>query len=510
MKPSILLSALLVITAPIVSAFPAGSVNKTKANETNENSEQTEANDFINFTNDDTLHGKFLGFTTSGKIIWKNPSAEENIAFTPEQVRKVVLNKGRLVKPFTHTSFLTLTNQDTIPGAIVELNGKTITLRTDYAGDLEIPREVIRSIDFQPLGDKIHYRGPFTEDDWETFPYNYTTTKPKSESKEKPAWELINFALKNTGLSGVIMHKEDFTNKARYTFKLTHRNSVMPSFVLSADMKQPEVKKERDANDDEKANIKIVSNRASKITEVVGTSLIFRLTSYSSSLNFYGFDDEGVSFTQSIPNSLQNVRANRTRQDNVVFDIRMDKESDTVILYADQLMVGQWDISSFTKKLTGNKIGFVNLYSSGSNASMISDIVVSSWNGVVDPAKSMENSDRDTILLSNGTDRYSGKALNLVQNKLQLKGPYADLEIPTDQIQSLYFAEKDRRDLPAKAESEVSLRFHGSGRLTGSLAKGPHGKIILDSGVLGKLTILSEFISSYEFEDMDYSYEITK
>jgi len=505
MKSSTLLISLLALSSPIVRALPAETKEEVKPTEA---TKQSEVNDFINFVNNDTLHGKFLGFTTSGKIIWKNPAAEKNIAFTADQVRKVVLNKGRLVKPFTHTSFLTLTNQDTIPGEIVALDAKSITLKTDYAGELKIPREAISSIDFLPLGDKIHYRGPFSKEDWNALPYSYNSTTTEPDPKKKPAWELINFALKNSGESGVIMNKQDFTDKARYTFKLNYRSSVMPSFIISADMKQPELKKADEAKEAEKP--RVISNRTARITEVIGTGLIFKLSNYSNTLTYYGFDEEGNSFAQSIPNMIPNNRANRIKQDSILFDVRMDKQADTLLLYADKSMIGQWDISAYSNKLKGNKFGFANMYSSNANASMISDIVISSWNGVIDPAASMENADRDTILLSNGTDRYSGKALKLVDNKLQLKGPYAELEIPTDQIQSLYFAKKDREEVAGKAESEVSLRFHGTGRLTGTLAKGPDGKIILDSGVLGKLTIQSEYVSAYEFEDMDYAYEILK
>lgn len=514
MKFPPLLITLLAITSSVARALPA-ETNKDEAQKKENLKTEDKQVDFINFINDDTLHGSFLGFTTSGKIIWKNPAAEKNIAFTPDQVRMVVLNNGKLVKPFSHSSYITLTNQDTIPGNITDLNNKTLTIRTDYAGELIIPREIIKSVDFLPLGNKIHYRGPFSIDDWQTYPYSSSATTQKDDEDSEPAWSIKNFALKNDGQAGVMMHNDDFPGKNRYTFKVTYRNSAMPSFVINADMKQPEPKEQENKPDakikaEAQPKIKIVSNRGAKITETVGTCLIFRLSSYSSSLSFYGFDDKGNSFVQSIPNTIPSVRSNKSKPDGVDFDVRVNKETNTVLLYADDSMIGQWDISAYTDQLKGNKMGFVNLYSSSANASRVSNIVVSAWNGIVDAANTMENDDRDTILLTNGTDRYSGQALKLSEDKLQLKGPYAELEIPTDQIQSLYFAKKERRELPMKGESEISLRFHGSGRITGSMSKGPDGKIILNSEVLGKLTILPEYVSSYEFEDLDYAYEIHK
>ena len=155
-------------------------------------------------------------------------------------------------------------------------------------------------------------------------------------------------------------------------------------------------------------------------------------------------------------------------------------------------------------------MGFANLYTSNSNSYIVNDIVVSSWNGVTDPAASMEHSERDIVLLTNGTDRYSGDAIKLIENKLLLKGPYAELFIPTDQIQSLALLKKDQKELPTRTEDDVTIRFHGSGRITGTLSKGPEGRIIVDTKALGKLTIDLSYVSSYEFEDMDYAFEIIK
>ena len=152
----------------------------------------------FNFENDDTLHGNFLGLTTSGKIIWKNEASEKNLAFSKEGVRKIVINHGKLTKPFSHTSYVTLKNQDMIPGKVLSLNETQLTLETDYAGKITIPREAIIDIQFSPLGNQIIYRGPFTEEeDWEVkFPINRVNNNlsPEEQKKQMP-WKFKHFAI---------------------------------------------------------------------------------------------------------------------------------------------------------------------------------------------------------------------------------------------------------------------------------------------------------------------------
>jgi len=124
-------------------------------------------------------HTAFLGFTTSGKIIWKNDFAENNIAFDKSEARKVVLNKGELTTPFTHTSFVKLKNDDVIPGKIISMNNDELTIETDFSGTLEIPVKLITHLEINPHGNQIIYRGPYAEETkWEIkYPDQYNPNK---------------------------------------------------------------------------------------------------------------------------------------------------------------------------------------------------------------------------------------------------------------------------------------------------------------------------------------------
>ncbi|MFT5905840.1 MAG: hypothetical protein ACI9E1_001444, partial [Cryomorphaceae bacterium] len=364
-----------------------------------------DSHDFINFENDDTLHGKFIGFTTSGKIIWKNDSAEKNIAFATQDVRKVVLNNGLRTKPFTHTSYVTLKNLDTIPGKVISLTKDQLTLETDFGGEITIPKEKIFDIKINPIGDKIIYRGPFSEDEsWEVkFPANraYKDLTEKEKEEQKP-WKLQNFSLNHQGEPSSILLKAEFPDKYRITFNSYSSHTYPPSLTIMADLKIPEY----DEDDKE-----LKQNRArynSSMGNYLGTSLVIRLRPSSSSMTQNGFKKNGSLFQTSISNLVSRTSSTAVKS-KTFYDLRVDKKSGIIMFYADKRMIGKWQIDSLAEQFQGSHFGFSMQYNSKTTKSVVSDIVVSSWNGVQDSALSLENETRDIVMLNNGTDRYSGK-----------------------------------------------------------------------------------------------------
>ena len=464
-------------------------------------------NDLINFENDDTLHGKFLGFTTSGKIIWKNDSAEKNIAFETKEVRKIVMNNGQKTKPFSHISYVTLKNLDTIPGKVVSLTKDTLTLETDFGGKISIAKSNIFDINLNPLGDKIIYRGPYSEDEvWELkYPINRPVKDDLTdkEKEEQKPWKLKNFSLTHQGEPSSILMKPELPEKFRIIFNSYSSQSYFPKLVIMADLKIPEY------DEDDKV---IKQNRTrynSSLANQLGTSLVIRLHPSSSSLIQYGFKEDGSLYQTTVPNMVGGISIS-SKQSKTLYDIRVDKKSGLIMLYANKRNVGQWQIESLADKHLGSHFGFNMQYSNANAKSVISDIVVSSWNGVRDSAISLENETRDIVMLNNGTDRYSGKVTAITDSTIDLKSTYAELSIPQDQVSSINFSRKRSDEPESRDKKDVTVRFYGTGRITGLLSKSDDGSIFIESSILGKIKVKSEFISSFEFVNMDYAYETFK
>ncbi len=469
--------------------------------------------DHINFENSDTLHGTFKGITSSGKIIWLNSNAENNIAFLTKNVRKIVINDGKLTHPFTHTSYVTLTNNDTIPGDITAINSKTVTLKTDYAGVINIAKNKIKSINFTPHGYNIFYRGPFSAEGWKVndfdvngyraddpFDSSPQKTKPKKDKKKTQSWEFNSFSWINKSFPGSIIYQKDLPEVYRFTYS-SYSSSSHPYIVLCADGIPPKLKPKKDDK-------QVYRNTSDLLTSKLGRCLIIRPNITSANLTFFDYSDTGKAKTTNIENTLTHSGSYRTSiSGKINFDLRVDRPNNTILFYSGDNLVAKWDISTISDKLKGNKFGFATIYRQR-KASTVTDFVVSSWNGIVDPAITLENDDRDITLLNNGTDRFSGNVLKTQNGKLEIKGPYADLAIPLDQISTIHFAKKHLVKLPERAANDVTVRFYGTGRLTGTLSRAKDGGLILDSVALGKLPLKQEFITSIEFVDMEYAYEL--
>ena len=463
-----------------------------------------EESDLINFENDDTLHGKFIGFTSSGKIIWKHASAEKNIAFQPSDVRKVIMNKGQRTKPFTHTSYVTLKNLDTIPGNIVSLTENQLAIETDYSGEINISKDQILDINLNPLGDKVIYRGPYSKaEDWKLKYFktrNNELEEKKGKEKTEDPWKLQNFSLKHKGVTSAIIKDIEFPAQYRLTFNSYSSQSYYPSVILIADQKVP-------AYDEENKEVqKNRNNYKSSPGNHLGSSIIIRLHPVNPNLTHYGFNADGSLFQNNIT-SLIRASSSRTSQNNFNYDIRVDKETGLIMLYANKNMIGHWQIES-KEVFDGNTFGFYMQYSSAHAHSSISDISVTSWNGIKDSAMSLENETRDIVMLNNGTDRYSGNISKITSSTVDLKTEYAELEIPQTEISSIYLARgKSKENTHTRDTDDVTVHFYGTGRITGTLSKAQGDSVFLESDILGKIKVKSEYISSFEFTSMEYAYE---
>jgi len=185
---------------------------------------------------------------------------------------------------------------------------------------------------------------------------------------------------------------------------------------------------------------------------------------------------------------VTNLRTSRSRyqfdnNDEAEFDIRFDREKNSIVLYADQEYVAQWnDIDGFIGK--GNTIGFM---ANKPCELRLSDIRVTAWNGMKDSALSMEHDDRDIVLLTNGTDRFSGQITDISSDTLTLETSYASMELPLSDVSDIRFRQSGIAD-PEQIEwpSDTSLLyFYPSGRLSLTPIKSDTKTLTASSPLLG-------------------------
>ncbi|MDG1672152.1 MAG: hypothetical protein P8H96_14890, partial [Akkermansiaceae bacterium] len=233
-----------------------------------------------------------------------------------------------------------------------------------------------------------------------------------------------------------------------------------------------------------------------------GSSYVLNLSSYSS-LYRCEFDDNGKAQIARLDGPRVSQSLSETGTATV--DLRFDRKKRFFILYINGNYAAQWtDPQAFEGK--GRSMGFS---SSGNCKVRLSNIYVTSWNGLRDTALSMEHEERDVALLTNGTDRFSGSLTKIDQDTAHLKTAYAEMTIPVSDISSLELKKSTMGDVDHEKflwedDSPSILLFKPLGRLS-LTPKGSSDKILEGhSPFLGNLKVNLDSATLLRFNDESF------
>ncbi|MBK1853752.1 hypothetical protein JO972_02175 [Verrucomicrobiaceae bacterium 5K15] len=452
------------------------------------------APDLLRFSNNDTLHGEFLSFGQSETLIWKNPEAAEPIHFSTTKLQRVVLNRGKAHKAIGQKSSVTLTNGDVIPGTIVTADEKTVTVKTDHLGGLELPREAIAKISPTPFGGKLVYYGPLNEEGWKTVP-NYRYIDPaveKEREKEKKAdeeppadWKLIGTSWYSGVSQNNYLCREDIMpDTCRVSFNLAWRGTLYTTIALHADFNPPMY------------NTRVTSQ--TEMAATIGHGYLLSLSSHSASLYACTFDKDGKPQNSRLEGSQASLGLSTESEANI--ELRLDRNKKNIMLFLNGAFKAKWSLGEEYAG-TGSHLGFRNRYS-GKSEIRVSDVVVSHWNGLKDSARSMQSEKRDIILLNNGIDRFSGQFESIRDGKVSFQGAYDnEMLIPMDEVGEIHLAStkvKPETELDPKA---VNFYIYPYGRISGVPSQGEQGKTKLLTKLLGEINLDAHYINLIDFSN---------
>ena len=465
--------------------------------------------DMLRFQNGDSLHGTFMGLR-EGILRWKHPEAREHIDLKADKLRRVTFQGGRSRKTLRSPSYVRLKDGDRIPGTLKSLDDQTLVMDTEFAGTVTIPREFITEISPRPHGGLIHYMGPFHAEEWIVV----EPPEPKEEPKEEPEqgtakegkdedepaerpWVFSGGAYYSNGQLPIAVDTKS-SDLARIRFTLAWRNRLNAAIAFHATLQRPEKAEPEDAenNEAEKNQGARPVNRpgtgSSGFAYTYGHSYV--LTIYSNYAQIYrcDFNDEGEADMDRLSNSSANLRLDETGE--AEFELRCDRISGTIALFANGRFVSQWE----DRRGYVGSGPFLAFASQNAQARLrVSDVVVTAWNGMIDSAQSMEAEDRDVVLLTNGTDRFSGRVESLSDGQFKIAGTYAEMTVPQREIEEIRFAKDGQtgEDEDAASRQSVRLLLHPYGRLTirpqeanGERLRGHHpalGELTLDLNYAG-------------------------
>jgi len=509
--------------------------------------------DLLRFSNDDQLHGRFEGFEDK-TITWQRKDVPKPIAIDSSSVRQIVLHGGRPARGIDTTSYARLTGGDRIPGAIVSLDDKTLTIDTPYAGQLSIPRNHVDVLAPTPFGGLVRYAGPFTPDGWRIVekpkependakenadaknkdpkeaPAKAEDKEPADKPDEKqpakseepaypPAWTFARTAWYSAPSSKALRARMQLQNQmarganpgadgdtstpaplvldnilgdaASLRFHLAWRNQIGLYVAFQADFAGPPESEEDDA-----PKAKAFSYASRSLPYHFGNSYALALTNNYGMLYGCGFDEKDGPFTRRMQSSSSSIRIGQSGE--VDIELRFDRRNGRILLFIDREFTMQWDEDPDDWVAKGSGIGF--LVTNPDCQVRISDILVTDWSGKIDSARSMEDQDRDVVLLTNGTDRFSGKIESIQENLVSIKGSYATMRVPLDQVAEIHFARKSLADAPEPAPERIVLHLHPLGRLSGKPVKASADSISISSPDFGDAEVQLDFVNLLDFQ----------
>ena len=454
--------------------------------------------DLLRFINGDTLHGTFSGFGEKNTLLWKTPESPDTIHFSTKQCHRITLAHGNGHLPPNTESSITLTNGDVIPGKIREVTQKSATLETSHLGTIQIPFDAITTISPNPYNGKIYNHGPHNQEGWnvisETPPKKESDDKEKKKAATAPStgWKFIAGAwYLGTEKNNYLVRKDALPDQCRLSVNLEWRGNLSLNIALHADL-TPAKRKKTDTP----------SYSPNNIASTLGHAYFIALTSHSASLYSSSFDKDGKPITNVVA-SENRAGLNLSNQSQANIEIRMDRAKKQILLYLNGAFKTKWLIDGdYLAK--GSALTFSRQYYRTRTELRITDILISSWNGLRDSALSMQSSQRDVILLTSGLDRFSGKFNGIHDGTVSFLGKFNNrLNIPQEEVTEIHLASPHSKRSPDQEDpdNDTSVHFytHPIGRISGTPKLGKNGKTYLSTTLLGDIPLDTRYMNLIDF-----------
>ena len=468
--------------------------------------------DLLRFTNDDQLRGSFRGIQEGLQVLWKNEDLAEPAAFKTSRIRHIVLRGGRPLKLPGTLSHADLVNGDKVPGIITALDEESVTLETGYAGKLRIPRDQVSMLAPNPLGGRVAYYGPFAEDDWkmihgefpEGMPAEDADTGGKGNEEAPGRWAFTGSAWywNHKGGGTALIRESGMPERSVLRFDLAWKSRLNLSIALHADFARPKP----DANEDQKReNRGGIHMNSSSMPQLFGNSYVLQLYSNYVTLLRTSVDADGKSTIERPRINGGAARLGETGRSRI--ELRSNRRTGEITLFVNDEFTAQWNgldmatdeaVDGAGKAGGGSGFGFVA--QGGDSPVRISDIIMSEWNGMPDSARSLQMDEQDVVLMTNGTDRYSGKVGGLdEQGGILFEGRHGRFRFPLEDVSEIRFAKQGLAAASEPPADNVVLRLAPIGAISGQPVPGEGPSLGIISPIMGRMDLSLEPAVMIEF-----------
>jgi hypothetical protein len=465
----------------------------------------TESPDLLRFTNGDQLHGTFQGIKDGSQVIWQRDDLGAPVEFKPAQLRHVVLRGGKPAKALTSFSNLATVNGDSIPGTITDIDAETITVETLYAGSIRIPREQVAMLAPNPMGGRLRYHGPFAADEWKmanaAFP-DGMPPPPDSGDRDKGAkpnrdqpgfWEFSGSAWYWANrLSGTALLRENaMPDRAILRFDLAWKNRLSIAIGFHSDFARAKPSEEADKNADKQPQ-KIqgfAPGDSTALPVLFGNSYVIQIFSTHMMLFRTSINESGGPVVERVQINGNAIRLGDTGKARM--EIRSNRLTGEISIFINDEFVVHWSEGGASpqepSRYAGKGAGFGFVVQTEDSPVKISDIVVAEWNGMPDSARSLQVDDQDIVLLTNGTDRFSGKVGTMRDGSIPLEGRYGRFQFKLEDIAEIRFARNSLAKVTEPTADTLIVRLNPLGQISGKPLSGNASSIRISNPIYGDL-----------------------
>lgn len=410
--------------------------------------------DEVILSDDSRLTGTVTALADSGQVLLQSDLAFEPFQVRAEHLQKVVFSAGS-EKDDQHDCMLTLANGDEFPVDLSGIDDSSVTVRTDFAGDIRIPRESIGTIQLGVRPRKTIYRGPDGDSGWTI----------------KNGWRYDSRRF-SADSNGTVFREFDIPGSFALKFRVTWRNTPNIQAYFACD----------------------------------GFETTSKANRYYIQLNAQGFELKRQDATGSgsyYSMALIPPDAVEFEKSAVEIELLVDRHLGVVHVLLDGEEVGHYrDPSKSVPR--GQGIMFRSLIS-GDDLQTVSRIEVREWDPSATRHGKEERGDatRD-VVITRSSDRGTGKILSMATAAdgpvLRYKGPHhpEPVELPLSEISTMFFARPADSEGPAADPPPLTLGLRGRGWLGISGCAFDGEQIVAKHPLLGELAIRRDAVASLQ------------
>ena len=381
--------------------------------------------DVIKLKSGDTLHGNLISHQTKMGVTWIRPGIKGPIVFDEKNLRGIKLFKQNSIKP--KGAYVYLTNDDVLYGQVISLDKDNLKFKTWYAGELTIPKVMIRSILPGSTEGPVILNGPGNIKEWQQYG-NW-----KIEGKK-----LI------TSSNGTIGKSLDLPDKIAIELDLQWTGSYPQIFIIPY---------------------------TQSIQNYYSHGYNIRI--YRSSLQLYQGNNRRLS---------NSVSFDFSKAKKIKMNILIDKTKKNVVVYINNKKLGDWKNVQYTP----NGKSLV-LYAGSSGQTTFENLKIRKWDGKVPNAINNKEAKGDMVVFKNG-DKMSGNVLSINNGVVKLKTDFAEMPVPIKNITQMSFNNEDliraRRN-----KNDVKAYFAGGNSITFGISRIEKNQIYASSENFGDIKL---------------------